>query len=175
MTVLTKTSELVDAFEDEMHCCTAPLRLYGRQRTVSGRISTVRCHEDNVLMRAQLEQPGEGRVLVVDGGGSRQRALVGDRIVAMARRNGWSGLVLFGCLRDAVEIEALDFSVFALGATPRRSRKDGFGHTNVPVNFGEVEFVPGHMLYGDDDGIVVAARDVRDQSSGSAGSATATC
>lgn len=155
-----KTSELVDAFEDELQCCTAPLTLYGRRRAFSGRVSTIRCYEDNVLMRRALEQPGEGRVLVVDGAGSPHRALIGDRIVAMAQRNGWQGLVLNACLRDAVAIDAMDFGVFAIGRTPRRSRKDGWGEADVPVRFGGVEFVPGHMLYADDDGIAVAARDL---------------
>ncbi len=158
---LNKTSELLDAFEDELRCCTAPLFLLGRRRAFSGPIATVRCYEDNVLMRRLLEQPGEGRVLVVDGGGSMHRALIGDRIAEMAQRNGWQGLVLYGCLRDAVEIDAMDFAVCALGRVPRRSRKDGWGEVGVPVRFGGVEFVPGEMLYADDDGIAVAARDLQ--------------
>lgn len=158
---VTRTSELLDAFEDELQCCTAPLTLYGRRRAFSGRIATVRCYEDNVLMRRALEQPGEGRVMVVDGAGSLHRALIGDRIAAMALRNGWQGLVLYGCLRDAVAIDAMDFGVFAIGRTPRRSRKDGWGEAEVPVRFGGVEFVPGQMLYADDDGIAVSARDLR--------------
>lgn len=158
---LTKTSELLDAFEDELQCCTAPLSLFGRRRAFSGRIATVRCYEDNVLMRRLLEQPAEGRVLVVDGAGSMHRALIGDRIVAMAQRNGWQGLVIHGCLRDVVEIDAMDFGVYALGRVPRRSRKDGWGEVDVPVRFGGVEFVPGEMIYADDDGICVAARDLQ--------------
>jgi regulator of ribonuclease activity A len=169
----TKTSELLDAFEDELRCCTAPLSLFGRRRAFSGTIATVRCYEDNVLMRRQLEQSGEGRVLVVDGGGSLHRALIGDRIVEMAQRNGWQGLVLNGCLRDAVEIDAMDFAVYALGRVPRRSRKDGWGEVGVPVRFGGVEFAPGAMLYADDDGIAVAARDLQAQPSPRAAAATA--
>ncbi len=154
------TSDLLDAFEDELQCCTAPLTLYGRQRTFSGRIATVRCRDDNVLLRRLLDQAGEGRVLVVDGEGSPHRALIGARIVEMAQRNGWSGLVLNGRLRDALEIDAMNFGVYASGRIPRRSLKTGQGETNVIVQFGGVEFRPGEMLYADDDGIAVSTRDL---------------
>ena len=154
------TSDLLDAFENELRCCTAALQLYGRRRLFSGPIATVRCRDDNVLLRRLLEQPGDGRVLVVDGEASPHRALVGARIVDLARRNGWSGMVLNGCLRDAVEIDAMQFGVYAAGRIPRRSLKAGQGEVNVVVHFGGVEFKPGDTLYADDDGIAVSSRDL---------------
>jgi regulator of ribonuclease activity A len=115
----------------------------------------VRCFEDNVLLKAAVSEPGNGRVLVVDGGGSLRYALLGDNIALLARDNGWAGIVLNACVRDAVALDALGLGVKALGTCPRPSRKDGDGEVDVPVAFGDATFTPGAVLYADEDGVVV--------------------
>jgi regulator of ribonuclease activity A len=124
-------------------------------RAFSGPIATVRCLEDNVLVKQRVSEPGEGRVLVVDGGGSLRCALVGDNVAGLALRNGWAGLVLNCCVRDVEALAALEIGIKALGTNPRPSSKTGEGETDVPVSFGGAEFRPGDVLYSDDDGIVV--------------------
>jgi regulator of ribonuclease activity A len=118
-------------------------------------VSTVRCFEDNVVLKATVSTPGDGRVLVVDGGGSMRYALLGDNIAAIARDNGWAGVVLNACVRDSVALDDLGFGVKALGTNPRPSLKGGDGEVDAPVTFGEVTFEPGAMLYADEDGVIV--------------------
>jgi regulator of ribonuclease activity A len=108
-----------------------------------------------VLVRQQASTPGDGRVLVVDGGGSPRTALLGDNIAQLARDNGWAGIVLNACVRDAAALDELGLGVKALGTNPRPSKKDGAGEVDVPVTFGEVTFTPGALLYADADGVVV--------------------
>jgi regulator of ribonuclease activity A len=108
-----------------------------------------------VLVRERLSSPGDGRVLIVDGGGSLRCALVGDNLARMGRANGWAGIVLNACVRNSAALDELGFGIKALGTNPRRSGKDGGGEVDVPVTFGEVTFVPGAELYGDEDGVVV--------------------
>jgi regulator of ribonuclease activity A len=151
---MTATADILDEQPDAA-VCTLPLRSFGGRAAFSGEIATVRCYEDNVLLRARLEEPGEGRVLVVDGGGSSRVALLGDLIATLARDNGWAGVVVNGCVRDVSTLRGLDVGVVALGSTPRRSAKDGTGEVEVPVRFGDVEFRPGDVLYADEDGVAV--------------------
>lgn len=153
-----KTADLVDAHDTEVRFCQAPLVLYGRRRFVEGTIVTVKTFEDNALLKRTLEGDGTGKVLVVDGGASRRVALIGDIIATIAQQSGWSGVVVNGALRDSVAIAEMDFAVFALARSPKKSSKLATGAVDVVVSFGGVEFVPGHTLYGDDDGILVAAR-----------------
>jgi regulator of ribonuclease activity A len=115
----------------------------------------VRCREDNVLVRQAVSSPGDGRVLVVDGGGSLRYALLGDNLAQLAIDNGWAGIVLNACVRDAAALDALGLGVKALGTCPRPSRKEGAGETGVPVTFGEATFEPGALLHADADGVVV--------------------
>ena len=120
----------------------------------------MRCFEDNVVLKATVSKPGDGRVLVVDGGGSLRYALLGDNIATLARDNGWAGAVLNACVRDSVALDELGFGVKALGTNPRPSRKGGEGEVDVPVTFGEVTFEPGAQLCADEDGVIVLpARD----------------
>jgi regulator of ribonuclease activity A len=109
-----------------------------------------------VLFRSVLAEPGAGQVLVVDGDGSLHAALVGDVVAGLALANGWAGLVIHGAIRDSAAIGQLELGVKALGTNPRRSAKTGEGEVDVPVTFGGVDFVPGHHLYSDEDGIVVS-------------------
>lgn len=149
-----KTSDLCDAC-DAAQACALPFRSYGMRRAFAGAIRTVRCHEDIVLMRNAVNQPGHGQVLVIDGGGSLARALFGDVMADVASRNGWAGLVIHGAIRDCVEIDTIDIGVKALGTVPRRGERAGTGEVDVPVSFGGVTFVPGHRLVADEDGVIV--------------------
>jgi regulator of ribonuclease activity A len=150
------TSDLFDAHPGAASCETQ-VRQFGGRRSFSGPVATVRCLEDNVLLRAAVSEPGEGRVLVVDGGGSFRCALLGDNIAEIAVANGWSGLIVNGCVRDVVALAELPIGIKALGTNPRPSGKAGTGETGVPVTFGGVEFSPGALLYADDDGVIVLA------------------
>lgn len=116
---------------------------------------TVSCHEGNGLLRDVLRTPGNGQVLVVDGGASLRTALVGDLIAASAQDNGWAGLILHGAVRDSAPMAELDFDIKALGTIPRKSGKDAVGTVDVPVTFGGITFHPGDLLHADDDGIVL--------------------
>ena len=151
------TADLSDAAGDRCQSCTAPLRQFGGKRAFSGKIRTIRCHADNALARRALETPSAGEVLVVDGGGFVGAALLGDQLATLGIKNGWAGVVIYGVVRDTVALGQMDFGVKALGTNPRRGEKRGLGETDVAVAFGGVTFTPGHWLYSDDDGILVAA------------------
>ena len=131
---------------------------YGGRLDFFGEIVTLKLFEDNALVREALGEPGQGKVLVIDGGGSLRCALVGDQLGALAVKNGWAGIVVNGCIRDSAVIETQDIGVRALGTHPRKTVKKGTGERNVPVTFGGVTFVPGEWLYADADGVIVAAR-----------------
>jgi regulator of ribonuclease activity A len=151
------TADLIDQHGDALESCDLQLRQFGGRPRFSGRIRTVRCHQDNVLIRQVLSEPGDGQVLVVDGGGSLHTSLVGDVVAGLAQGNGWTGLVVNGAVRDVVALAGLDIGVKALGSNPRKSAKEGVGEIDVPVAFGGVRFEPGAHLYSDEDGIVVAS------------------
>jgi regulator of ribonuclease activity A len=152
------TTELCDAHADAVRVVAPLFRDFGGRRRFAGVIATVKVHEDNVLVRRALEQPGGGRVLVIDGGGSLHCALLGDKIAGLAQANGWAGIVLNGAVRDVEALAAIDLGVKALAACPRKSAKNGWGERDVPVIFGGVTFIPGQWLAADADGIVVAAQ-----------------
>ncbi|WP_149260827.1 ribonuclease E activity regulator RraA [Actinomadura sp. K4S16] len=154
------TADLIDDFGEELRSCETQFRQYGKRRAFAGPVATVRCHRDNGLVKRLLNTPGEGRVLVVDGAGSLASALMGDMIAAAAVANGWAGVVINGAVRDVAALRELDLGAKALGSNPRKSAKDGAGETEVPVTFGGVEFRPGDWLYSDEDGIVVAEREL---------------
>ena len=151
------TSDLFDEHPGSSSCETQ-FRQFGGVRSFSGPIATVRCFEDNVLLRSQVSTPGDGRVLVVDGGGSYRCALLGDNIAELAVSNGWAGIVVNGCVRDVVALAELPIGIKALGTNPRPSGKGGAGDVDVPVRFGGAEFAPGSVLHADDDGVIVLAR-----------------
>ncbi len=130
-------------------------KAYGGRAHFGGPVVTVKCFEDNTVVKAVLETPGEGRVLVVDGGGSLRRALVGGNIAAAAARNGWAGVVIDGCVRDLAELNARDVGIRALGLMPLPTERRGEGQRDLPVQIQGVTVSPGDWLYADDDGIVV--------------------
>ncbi len=151
----TVTADLCDAHPDLL--AVDPLfRHFGGLRAFHGPIRTVKCHEDNSKVREVVEQPGHGAVLVVDGGGSLRCALVGGMIAELAHKNGFAGIVVFGCVRDTLELVTTPIGVMALNTHPRKSEKRNQGFLDVLVSFGGVTFTPGAWLYADDDGIVLA-------------------
>ena len=152
---MTSTSDIWDAHRDTAIVCELQLRQFGGIVAFAGEIATVRSVEDNVLLRRRVGEPGGGRVLVVDGGGSLRCALVGDNVAGLALENGWAGLVINGCVRDVDALAGLAIGIKALGSCPRPSGKSGAGEVDVPVTFGGAAFIPGATLYGDADGIVV--------------------
>lgn len=149
------TSDLLDDRPD-LACCLLPLRHYGALRAFSGTIQTVSCFEDNLLVRGALEDPGSGRVLVVDGGGSPAVALLGEAMAARAAASGWAGVIVNGAVRDVTALAGVDLGILAVGSVPRRARKDGIGAVGIPVSFGGVTFEPGGTVWCDEDGVVVA-------------------
>ena len=149
------TADLYDELGDALQSCSVQLRHYGGRVAFDGLISTVRCHRDNALVKAALAEPGAGGVLVVDGGGSLESALMGDLIAASAVEHGWAGVVVHGAVRDVVALRELPLGALALGSNPRKSAKAGTGERDVTVSFGGVDFAPGQRLWADEDGIVV--------------------
>ncbi len=158
MTVTPRpTADLVDDIGPDVRSCDLQLGQYGGRSEFAGPITTVRCFEDNALLKSVLSEPGDGGVLVIDGDGSLHTALVGDLIAELGRSNGWSGLIINGAVRDASTLRTLDIGIKALGTNPRKSAKTGEGVRDVAVEFGGVVFVPGEIAHSDDDGIVVVA------------------
>lgn len=159
---MTATCDLCDAHRDDAG---ASLRVlpprwqeYGGVAAFSGPVSTVQCFEDNSLVRAALESPGAGRVLVIDGGGSQRTALVGGKLAALAQHNGWAGIVVDGCVRDRAELAACAVGIRALALCPMPPAKRGAGQRDVPVRVQGVWIRPGEWLGADADGIVVLER-----------------
>lgn len=155
-----KTADLMDVFQEELQSCEVQFRNLGGRKVFLGPCETLRCRNDNVLLKGILETQGAGRVLVVDGGGSLASALIGDVIAEIGRRKDWAGIVIYGAVRDTVAIAKLDFGVKALGSNPRRSEKKGRGQAGVEIEFGGVRIKPGDWIYCDEDGMVVANREI---------------
>lgn len=150
------TPDLSDA-HPEVQICDPVFRSFGGRQTFHGPISTLKVFEDNALVRTTLEEQGQGRVLVVDGGGSLRCALLGGNLGQLAVNNGWAGIVIYGCIRDSGEITGLAVGVKALGVHPRKSGKGlHSAHRDTVINFAGVTFRPGAWLYADADGIIVA-------------------
>ena len=155
-----QTADICDEFPDSVSVCEPTFTSYGAAKSFSGPIATVRVHEDNVLVRESLEDLPGGTVLVVDGGGSKRRALLGDRLASIAASRGLAGIVINGCIRDSREISGIDVGVLALATHPLRSNKEGMGERDVSVEFGGVTWTPGHYLYADEDGVVLATENL---------------
>ncbi len=156
-----KTPDLCDEFEAELGKTVrvvAPMfQRYGGRKSFSGQIVTLKIFEDNSLVREMFAENGTGKVLVIDGGGSLRCALVGDQLAILAKKNGWEGAVVYGCIRDSGDINEIDIGVRALNTHPQKSIKKGAGDRNIPVTFGGVTFNPGEWLYADEDGVLLSA------------------
>ena len=151
-----KTADLCDA-HDHARVLDLPLRDYGGRVAFHGPVSTVHAFEDNSRVREAVAEPGEGRVLVIDGGGSTKRSMLGDNLAAMAANNGWAGVLVHGVIRDTEAIGRLDLGVKALGTCPRKTDKRGQGLRDVPLQFGGLVIAPGQWIYADEDGVVLLA------------------
>ena len=149
------TADLVDDLGDDARSCDTQFRQFGGRAMFAGPISTVRCFQDNALLKSVLSEPGNGGVLVIDGGGSLHTALIGDVIAGLGHRNGWAGIIVNGAVRDTATLRTIDIGIKALGTNPRKSGKTGDGVCDVAVELGGVCFAPGEVAYSDDDGIVV--------------------
>lgn len=153
-----KTTDLCDQYGDELDVCEPVFRDYGGVARFTGPIATIKCFEDNSRVRELVAERGDGRVLVIDAGGSMRRAVLGDLLAQSAVDKGWSGFVIYGCIRDAAAIAQMPIGVRALGTLPLKTDKRGEGQRDLPVRFAGATFRPGDWVYADEDGIIVARR-----------------
>lgn len=152
---MVATADLWDDHASELDSLGVQLRDLGGRASFEGPVRTIRCYRDNGLIKKLLATPGNGAVLIVDGRGCLDSALVGDKIGASAVQNGWAGVIIYGAVRDSVELGKLDLGVKALGTNPRTSDKDSRGEQDIPVTFGNVTFRPGSFVWADPDGVLV--------------------
>lgn len=152
------TPDLCDDHAGVVRVCEPLFTQFGGNQQFSGQVVTVKCHEDNSLVKTQAELDGSGKVMVVDGSGSLRRALLGDMIAKKAQDNGWQGFIIFGCVRDVDVLATLSLGVMALRAIPLKTEKRGEGQIDIPVTFGGVTFQPGDFVYADNNGVVVSSR-----------------
>ncbi len=152
-----KTADLIDDHAKELQLVHLPFRKFGRKQFIGGLIETVKCFEDNSTLRAILQTPGEGRILVIDGGASTRIAILGDIIAGLAIENNWQGLIINGAIRDSLEIDDMDIAVFALGTSPVKSAKENWGKSGCDISFGGVTFEPGCYVYADPDGVLYSS------------------
>ena len=150
------TPDLCDAYPDQVQVLEPMFSNFGGRDSFGGRIVTIKCFEDNSLVKEQAEQDGKGKVLVVDGGGSLRRALLGDMIAEKAARNGWEGMLIYGCVRDVDVLAQSNLGIQALASHPMKTDKRNIGDLNVAVTFGGVTFHPGHYVYADNNGVIVS-------------------
>jgi len=155
------TCDLCDAHEDKiadgrLQALPPGYRHFGKRQRFAGPARTLKVFEDNALVRSTLETPGEGKILVVDGGGSLRSALVGGNLGKLAEGNGWAGIIVNGCVRDTLELNVCDVGVLALGTIPRRSERKSVGEKDIVVNMSGVLVHPGDMIYADEDGVLVS-------------------
>ncbi|XP_078368582.1 putative 4-hydroxy-4-methyl-2-oxoglutarate aldolase [Oculina patagonica] len=154
-------ADLSDAYSDTLQYVEPNLfRNYGGKTKFGGMISTLKVHEDNLLVKQALSEPGNKRVLVVDGGGSLRHGMLGDILAGLAMKNNWAGVVMYCSIRDSEEIAKMAIGVKAIGTMPLRSVKKGQGERDIPVRFGGVTFTPGHYIYSDLDGIIVSPKEL---------------
>ena len=156
--MLISTPDLCDANETDVSVIELPFRNLGSRRQFGGEVVTVKCFEDNSKVKELLATPGAGRVLFVDGGGSLRRALLGDLIAASAVKQGWSGVVVYGAVRDVDALAEMDLGVQALGTTPLKTERRGLGDANVPVRVAGVSIKSGDWLYADNNGVIISSR-----------------
>lgn len=150
------TPDLCDEFGDKVQVADPIFKHFGAIRHFGGEVATVKCFEDNSKVREMLATNGHGRVLVVDGGGSPRRSLLGDQLVSLALENNWLAIVIYGYLRDVEEMANMPMGILALGAIPRKTEKLNVGQVNVPVKMAGVNIEPGCFLYADGSGVIIA-------------------
>jgi len=150
------TADLYDAHHETVGVCALQFRSFGKRHSFFGPCATVATFEDHTPVLKFLSEPGNGRILVVDGQGSLRIGVMGDRLAEIGVRNGWAGIVINGAIRDSLGIDALDIGVKALGATARRGWSSGSSARDTPLGFGGVTFVPGNWVYADVDSVLVS-------------------
>jgi regulator of ribonuclease activity A len=150
------TADLTDDHRDAVQVAQPIFRDFGGKQAFAGPAQTIKTFEDNSLVRTVLEEPGEGRVLIVDGGGSKRCALLGDQLAALGEKNGWNGVIVYGCVRDTAILATINLGVKALAPHPCKSDKKGRGERNVQLNFANLIINPGNYIYADSDGILVS-------------------
>lgn len=150
------TADLYDEHGEDLQIASPLFRDYGGNLVFEGPVVTLKVFEDNSLVRTTLEERGDGRVLVVDGGASMRCALVGDMLAELGRANGWAGIVVYGCVRDAAQLSQMKIGIKALGTNPRKSVKKGEGARDLVLRFADLIVKPGQYLYADLDGFVIA-------------------
>ena len=156
-----KTTDLCDAHPEKVKIADPiGFKDFGGTKIFSGKIETVKCFEDNSFVRKALEQNGEGKVLVVDGGGSMRCALLGDMLGELGVKNKWTGIIVYGCIRDSPAMATLALGVKALNTIPLKSNKRNEGQPNIPVRFAGVDFIPGEFVYCDEDGVIVSKEEL---------------
>lgn len=153
-----KTADLCDDFSSELQVIGSEFKSFGGKKRFSGPIKTVKVFEDNVLVKKALETIPEGCVLVVDGGASKNCALMGDRLGDIAQTRNIAGVIIYGCVRDSADLAEQNVGIFALGSMPLKSKKEGKGEVDGPLHFLGVDWKPGDYVYADEDGVVVADR-----------------
>lgn len=149
------TADIYDEYGESVDSLSVQMRDFGGHIAFDGPVRTVRCHRDNALVKALFATPGEGAVLIIDGGGSLESALVGDLIAGSAVESGWAGIIINGGVRDSAVLASLPLGVKALGTNPRKSAKESTGEVDVPVVIGGVTFRPGAHVWADSDGVLV--------------------
>lgn len=150
------TPDLCDAYPEQVQVLEPMFSNFGGRDSFGGEIVTIKCFEDNSRVKEQAELEGTGKVLVVDGGGSLRHALLGDMIAERAAKNGWEGIVIYGCIRDVDVLAQTDLGVQALASHPLKSNRRGVGDVNVPVTFAGVTFRPGEFIYADNNGVIIS-------------------
>lgn len=150
------TSELCDVYFDQVDVIEPMFSTFGGRPSFAGKITTIKCFEDSGLIASTLEEDGEGRVLLIDGGGSLRRALIDADLATLAEENNWEGLVVYGCVREVDVLEELDLGIQALASTPAGSSQKSIGDVDVAVNFGGVTFLAEDYLYADTTGVILS-------------------
>lgn len=150
------TSALCDIYQDQVDVVEPMFSNFGGLTSFAGQLTTVKCFEDNGIIRSILQEDGTGRVLLVDGGGSLRRALIDAEIAALAEENDWEGLVIYGCVREIDDLEEMEIGIQAIASIPVGATQNNIGEVDVPVNFGGVTFLPEDYLYADNTGVIIS-------------------
>ena len=152
--------DLCDQYGDSLRVLSPMLKNFGGNNCFHGKISTIKCHEDNSFVADAVKEEGDGFVLVVDGGGSLRCALLGDNLAAIAASNSWAGIIVFGCVRDVAALKDISLGIQAIAPHPMKSVKRKVGLRDVEVSFGGVSFIPGQYVYADDNGVIVCEEEL---------------
>ena len=154
------TPDLCDKYPDLVRVVEPMFANFGARDNFGGQAVTIKCFEDNSYVKDQVQKPGKGKVLVVDGGGSLRRALLGDQLAEKAQKSGWEGIIIYGCIRDVDQIAEMELGVQAIGSIPLKTQKKGMGELNVSLTFGGVTIRPGEYVYADNNGVIVSAKEL---------------